>query len=172
MRGKTAHTQHLFTGLVKCEGCGKSLHNVTERVKPRLKCKNRLCPRYGQGIAVAVVRDRVIQALAQRADDLAAVAAGPAQEPPEAGVLRQRLLLLQDMADMPEIRSAIETLKQQLKALQVIDVSPDQERLRKLFADPATLQLATDQELRAVVLEFVDSIIWPGGLESLTIKLR
>ncbi|MCE2836112.1 MAG: hypothetical protein LW834_03865, partial [Cyanobium sp. 49614_E6] len=172
MRGKTAHTQHLFTGLVKCEACGKSLHNVTERIKPRLKCKCRHCPRFGQGIAVAVVRNRVIQALAQRASDLAAVAAGPAQEPPEAGILRQRLLLLNDMADMPEIRSAIEILKQQLKALQVIDVSPDQERLRELFADPATLQLATDQELRAVVLEFVDSIIWPGGLESLEITLR
>lgn len=172
MRGKTAHTQHLFTGLVKCEACGKSLHNVTERIKPRLKCKCRHCPRFGQGIAVAVVRNRVIQALAQRASDLAAVAAGPAQEPPEAGILRQRLLLLSDMADMPEIRSAIEILKQQLKALQVIDVSPDQERLRELFADPATLQLATDQELRAVVLEFVDSIIWPGGLESLEITLR
>jgi len=172
MRGKTAHTKHLFTGLVKCELCGKSLHNVTERIKPRLKCKSRHCPRFGQGIAVAVVRDRVIQALAQRAHDLAAVAAGPAQEPPEAARLRERMVLLSSMDDMPEIRSAIETLKQQLQALQVIDVSPDQERLRELFADPATLNLATDEELRPIVIEFVASIIWPGGLESLEITLR
>ncbi|MCE2836921.1 MAG: hypothetical protein LW834_08150 [Cyanobium sp. 49614_E6] len=121
---------------------------------------------------MTVVRDRVIQALAKRAGDLAAAATGPAQEPPEAGAIRQRLLLLSDMDDMPEIRSAIEILKQQLRALQVIDVSPDQERLCELFADPATLQLATDQELRAIVLEFVEAIVWPGGLESLSITLR
>lgn len=172
MRGKTAHTKHLFTGLVKCELCGKSLHNVIERVKPRLKCKSRHCQRFGQGIAVAVVRDRVIQALAQRANDLAVVAAGPAQEPPEAARLRERIVLLGSMNDMPEILSAIEVLRQQLKALQVIDVSPDQERLRKLFADPATLDLATDQELRAIVLEFVETIVWLGGLESVRITLR
>jgi hypothetical protein len=44
--------------------------------------------------------------------------------------------------------------------------------LSDLFADPQTLELATDQELRLIVLEFVASIVWQGGLESLAITLR
>jgi len=49
---------------------------------------------------------------------------------------------------------------------------PRLELLSDLFADPATLELATDEELRAVVIEFIGSIVWLGGLESLRITLR
>lgn len=173
MRGSAARQVHLFTGLVRCEGCGKTLHNVRDRSKPRLKCMWRLCPQYGRGIAEAVVRNRVIEALATRAQELAALAGQTRrEEPEEARPIREQLARLQGMEDIPEIAQAVERLQGQLAALECIDVSADTKRLTALFADPRTLDLATDEELRAVVLEFVASIAWPGGLESIAITLR
>jgi DNA invertase Pin-like site-specific DNA recombinase len=174
MRGKTAHSTHLFTGLVKCECCGKSLHNVTERVKHRLKCKSRHCPRFGQGIAVAVVRERVIKTLTQAADKMATVADLPEQEPAEAAVIRDRIQKAKDAqrAGVPLPDGIVESYEAELAALLNVNISPRYEQFKELFADSATLQLATDEELRPIVIEFIRSITWPGGLESLNITLR
>ena len=174
MRGKTAHSTHLFTGLVKCEYCGKSLHNVTDRAKPRLKCKSRHCQRFGQGIAVAVVREKVIRTLTQAADKMATVADLPEQEPAEAAVIRDRIHKAKDaqLAGVPLPDGIIESYEAELAALLNVNISPRYEQFRELFADSATLQLATDEELRPIVIEFIRSITWPGGLESLHITLR
>ena len=76
------------------------------------------------------------------------------------------------MVHLPGVEALIDNLQQQLAAMTVHPVGPRLDLLSDLFADPQTLELATDQELRLIVLEFVASIIWQGGLESLAITLR
>ena len=174
MRGRTAHVTHLFTGLVKCEQCGKSLHKVRERAIPRLKCKSRHCAWYGRGIRVSQVREQVIAELVKAADAMAAMADLPEKEPIEAGVVRDRIAKAKAAlaAGVPLQDGAIEMMESELAALLGVNASPRFDEYRELFQDPQTLALATDAELRTVVIEFVDSIIWLGGLESLRITLR
>jgi hypothetical protein len=66
----------------------------------------------------------------------------------------------------------IESYEAELAALLNVNISPRYEQFRELFADSATLHLATNEELRPIVIEFIRSITWPGGLESLHITLR
>jgi DNA invertase Pin-like site-specific DNA recombinase len=174
MRGRTAHVTHLFTGLVKCDQCGKSLHNVRDRAVARLKCKSRHCDWYGRGIRVSQVREQVIAALVQAADAMAATADLPDKEPVEAGIIRDRIAKAKAAlaAGVPLQDGAIDQMEAQLAALLRVNVSPRFDEYRDLFADPATLELATDEELRAVAIEFIGSIVWLGGLESLRITLR
>jgi len=174
MRGQAAHRVHLFTGLVQCEACGKSLHNVKDRAIPRLKCKTRTCSQYGRGLRVEIVKKKVIDALAGQAAELAKTATAPAKEPPEAGQIRAQIEALEAarLAGVDGLEDKVDNLRRQLKALQQVDGSARYEVLAELFSDPATLELATDEELRAVVLRFVEAITWPGGLESLAITLR
>ncbi len=173
MRGAAASSIHLFTGLVKCEACGKSLHNVRDRAIPRLKCKTRHCDRYGQGLRVSVVREQVIKALARRHQQMAELAAALAQEEtPEMQRLMAEVATLEQLAHLPGVPALIEQQKAQLAAMREQPVGPRLELLSELFADPDTLELATDQELRSIVIEFVESLQWLGGLESLSITLR
>jgi DNA invertase Pin-like site-specific DNA recombinase len=174
IRGQAAHSIYLFTGLVKCEGCGKSLHNVQDRTIARLKCKTRTCVQYGRGIRTAVVRDKVIGALTDHAAKLAATATAPVQEPAEATPLRAKIEALQaaQEAGVDGLEGKLDELHRQLQALQQVDSSARYELLVDLFGDRRTLELATDEELRALVLRFISSITWPGGLESLIVALR
>lgn len=173
MRGSAAKSTHLFTGLVKCEACGKSLHNVRDRAVKRLKCLARHCPRYGQGIRVSVVRDQVIAELVKRCNEMAGLAAeADRTESPEMQQLRVEIQTLEQVAHLPGVVLLIEQQRAQLAAMQESPRGSDFEQLRSLFKDPSTLALATDQELRPIVIDFVRSIVWPGGLESLTITLR
>jgi DNA invertase Pin-like site-specific DNA recombinase len=174
MRGRAAHTVHLFTGLVRCESCGKSLHNIRDRAVPRLKCHNRICARYGQGIRVEVVRRKVIDALTTKAAELASAAISEKKEPAEAGPIRNQISALQaaQAAGVDGLEDKLAALHRQLQALQQVDSSARYELLVELFADRRTLELATDEELRAVILQFVSELVWPGGLESLEITLR
>lgn len=174
MRGRAAHQVHLFTGLVKCECCSKSLHNAIESGRKRLKCKTRSCPRYGQGIREEVVRRLVVDALLGKAEEMAQTISEVKQEPPEADEIRKKISAVEaaQSAGVDGLESKLEELKQQLKALQAVDSSARYELLVELFSDRETLEMATDEELRAVILQFVARITWPGGLESLQVTLR
>lgn len=164
---------HLFTGLVRCEGCGKNLHTVTERRNPRLKCFSRLCNFYGRGIGVSVARAKVIDALVKQHVSMAQQAAMDSpRESDEVATLRQEIAHLEEVAHLPGVPQLIAEQKLRLAAMKRDTIGPRFELLDELFADPATLALATDEELRPVIIEFVDSIVWPGGLESLEVTLR
>jgi DNA invertase Pin-like site-specific DNA recombinase len=163
----------LFTGLVRCESCGKNLHTVCERRTPRLKCKTRQCSWYGRGLQVAEVRRQVIKALAVKNCALADLAASDDQrETPEQLKLRADIEGLERLLHLPGVEQLVAQQRNQLAALTVRSVAPKRDMLRELFANPATLDLATDEELRPIVIEFVASIVWLGGLESVRITLR
>lgn len=176
MRGRAAHTMHLFTGLVRCEGCGKSLHNTFEGPKRRgrLKCKTSWCECFGQGIAISVVRSKVIDALVGAAAELANAHGLPRQEPEEAASIHAKIAALEaaKSTGVNGLDPLIDEQRRHLQALRQVDCSPRYEELVALFSDRSTLEGGTDAELRAVVLQFIRSIEWPGGLESLNITLR
>ena len=173
--GRTSRCILLFTSLVKCESCGKSLHNVRDRRIPRLKCHSAHCSHYGRGIRVSQVREQVIKALALANEQMADLAARhDMRETAAAMELRAQIAQLEQLQGqgVPGLSASIDQQKAQLAALTVQPAGPRREMLAELFADPATLELATDEELRPIVIEFVESIVWPGGLESLYVTLR
>jgi DNA invertase Pin-like site-specific DNA recombinase len=174
-RGKNANTIYLFSGLVRCEGCSKALHNVRDRAIPRLKCKSPHCGNYGRGIRVSQVREQVIQKLTLANEEMAELAArDDLRESAEAIELRAQIAQLEQLQDqgVPGLGPALAQQKAQLAALTVQPAGPRREMLGALFADPATLQMTTDEELRPIVIEFIEAIVWLGGLESLRITLR
>lgn len=163
----------LFTGLVRCDACGKNLHTVTDRAHKRLKCKTRTCQRYGQGLRVSVVRDLVIRALTEAHEAMADLASVEVQVvTPEQLELQRKIEALEPFADDPDYAALIARQRARLATLQRQPAGPDRDLMAELFRDPDVLALATDDRLRAIVLEFVSAIVWPGGLESLEITLR
>lgn len=173
IRGQTAHRIHLFTGLVGCEECGKNLHTVRCNRLYRLKCLARHCSRYGRSIRVDVVRRLVIEALTQRHEQLAQAASCIEQtETPEQQKLRADLANLEQVAHLPGVQELIDRQRAQLALLTVQQAAPAGADLSDLFQDARTLDLATDEELRPIVIDFVRSIVWLGGHESLLITLR
>lgn len=174
MRGNSAIKTHLFTALVKCKGCGRNLHhNFCYPPVPRLKCLYRLCTEFGRGLRVSVVREKVLAALIQRNSQLAELASEiEITETAEQRQIRSEILALEQVAHLPGVPALIANQKAQLVALNEQPTGPRRELLTDLFADPGTLALATDDELRPIVIEFVASIIWPGGLNNLEVTLR
>jgi hypothetical protein len=142
---------------------------------PRLKCKTPACAFYGCSIQEAFVRAQVLDALRTRADELAELAGTPQhQEPPEAIELRAQLHQLEalDRSGVAGLAPALADLRTRLAALQQVASGPRYDGLADLFATPGTLELATDEELRAVVVEFVAGIQFLGNPRRVEITLR
>jgi DNA invertase Pin-like site-specific DNA recombinase len=155
---------HLFTGLVKCDACGKSLHNVRDRAVARLKCKSRHCSRYGRGIAVGEVKRRTLQTLQERVDAMAVIADVSDWEDPVVAALEDEIRRLEDTG-MAAVQPLIDERRQQLNARLSRRSSSRLDELRAVFADPAALAGASDRQLRPVLLEFIERIVWLGGLD-------
>ncbi|MEN9861565.1 MAG: hypothetical protein RLZZ515_2047 [Cyanobacteriota bacterium] len=174
IRGQTARRVRLFTGLVACEKCGKNLHTQCGKGRAcRLACLARHCDWFGRGIRVEVVRRQVIEALTQRHQELAqATGRTDDMETPEQQQLRADLANLEQVAHLPGVQELIDRQRAQLALLTVQQAAPDTSELSELFKDPATLELATDEELRVVMVNMIRSIIWPGGSETVDITLR
>jgi DNA invertase Pin-like site-specific DNA recombinase len=167
-------TTHLFTGLVKCEACGKGLHTITDRGKPRLKCKWRTCAWFGRSIAVAQVKRRVLQVLQQRVDAMAAMANVSDWEDPVVAELEDEIRRLEDTG-MAAVQPLIDERRQQLQEQLSRSSGSRFDELRAVFADPAALAGASDRQLRPVLLEFIERIVWLGGVDgdsALSVTLR
>jgi DNA invertase Pin-like site-specific DNA recombinase len=173
--GKTAANVRTFTGLVTCSSCGRSCHRQMDGGTPRLKCKTPSCEFYGRSIREAIVRAQVIDALRLQATALAELAGTPEhREPPEATELRAQLHQVEalDRSGVQGLAPAIADLRDRLAALQQVASGPRYDGLAELFATPGTLELATDDELRAIVVEFVAAIKFLGNPKAVRITLR
>lgn len=173
--GRTSGRLRLFTGLVSCRECGRACHRQMDGVTPRLKCKTASCSFYGRSIQEAVVRAQMIDALRTRAEDLAKLAGAPEhQEPPEAVELRCQLHQLETLerSGVAGLAPALADLSERLAALQQVASGPRYDGLAELFAAPGTLELTTDEELRAIVVEFVAAIEFLGNPRRVEITLR
>lgn len=173
--GRTAASIRTFTGLVKCTECGRSLHRQMDGKTARLKCMSPNCAFYGRSIREAIVRAQVIDALRLQATALAELAGTPEhREPPEATELRAQLHQVEalDRSGVQGLAPAITDLRDRLAALQQVASGPRYDGLAELFATPGTLELATADELRAIVVEFVSSIEFLGNPKAVRITLR
>ena len=173
MRGVSASRNLLFTCLVKCAKCGYNLCHSFSGPYPRLKCLHLNCEHYGRGLRVSVVREKVVAALVARSQQMAELASEvDNRESPEERKIRGEILALEAVKHLSGVPALIAKQKTQLAALKKQPTGPRRELLSDLFADPGTLALATDEELRPIVIEFVSSIIWPGGLNNCLVTLR
>lgn len=173
--GRTAGRLRLFTGLVDCRQCGRSCHRQMDGATARLKCKTPSCSLYGRSIQEAVVRAQVLEALRSRAEELAELAGSPQQqEPPEAIELRAQLHQLEalDRSGVAGLAAALADLRERLSGLQRVASGPRYDGLAELYAAAGTLALATDEELRAIVVEFVAAIQFLGNPRQVKITLR
>ena len=164
-----------FSGLVRCGGCGKACHYAVAHGKPRLKCTNLHCQWHGRGLAEWKVRAQVIDELCTAAaalGDLAASAA-PGTEPPEQTEKRRQLAQLEALAaqGVPGLEPTIEAMKLELLAPPPV-ASANWAGFRAVLARPEVLSQATGEELRAVVLEFVEEVRYVGDPNRVEIRLR
>ena len=173
----------LFTGLVRCVACDHNLHSVREprQTGPdvwRLKCLWQPCSCYGRGIRQDVVRRAAIDALAGRHEQLAACAATPAAAASadanlssEEEQLREDIERLEALAHLDGVEPLLAAARIRL-AQHTIKAGEEREQnelsaalLNELFADPATLDAGSDEELRPILLEFIARIDWHGATE-------
>jgi hypothetical protein len=122
---------------------------------------------------VSIVREKVVAALIARSQQMAELASEvDSRESPEERKIRGELLALEAVKHLSGVPALIAKQKSQLAALKRQPTGPRRELLSDLFADPGTLALATDEELRPIIIEFVSSIVWPGGLQNCIVTLR
>ena len=170
-RTSSTRRQHLLSGLVVCDSCGRSLWNQTTAYgRLRLKCHYAPCQWFGRGIAVEVVRAQLIQALRENADrmaheaQLASNATGlemtEAQHEMTAKIAQ--LEALQD-SGVPDLERSLETLRAELVALQRPVTGPDWSGLAELIAAPGVLDRFSDAQLRPLLLEYITQIRYIGN---------
>lgn len=173
--GRTAGQVRLFTGLVRCSKCGRSCHRQMDGITARLKCKTPSCTFYGRSIQEAVVKAQVFNALRSRAEELAVLTHTPEhQEPAEAVELRAQLQQLEALqhSGVAGLAPALAELRQRLSALQQVASGPRFDGLTCFFAAPGSLELTTDEELRAIAVEFIAAIQFLGNPRQVGIVLR
>jgi DNA invertase Pin-like site-specific DNA recombinase len=170
-RTSSTKRQHLLSGLVVCDSCGRSLWNQeTTYGRLRLKCGFAPCQWYGRGIAVQIVRAQSIQALrdnaARMADEvqLASIATdqqtSAAQDEMTAKIAQLEALKESGVSGLD---TALEGLRAELLALQRPAVGPDWSGLAELIATPGVLDRFSDAQLRPLLLEYIREIRYIGN---------
>ena len=164
-----------FSGLVRCSGCEKWMHYAAAHGKPRLKCTCLLCPLWGRGLAEWKIRAQVIEKLRAAADQLATIAAAPAaaEASPADQEKRQQVAQLEALAaqGVSGLKPTIEALRLELLVPPPV-ASVNWAGYRELLARPGVLEVATVEELRAVVLELVEEVRYIGDPNRVEVRLR
>ena len=170
-RTSSTKRQHLLSGLVVCDSCGRSLWTgVTPYGRLRLKCHYAPCQWFGRGIAVEIVRAQLIQALRDNADrmaheaQLASNATGQ-QMTVAQGEMSAKIAQLEALRDsgVPDLERSLEALRAELVALQRPVSGPDWRGLAELIAAPGVLDRFSDAQLRPLLLEYITQIRYVGN---------
>lgn len=176
--GATPRRQRAFSSLVSCQQCGERLHYVVARPQKReplrLQCRRPWCPWYGRTLRADHLREVALDALRGVAQQMAELHGTRQAEPPELVSLRAQLEQLQQLQGqgVQGLTGAVEGLQQQIKALAA---PPSTDRLGELaaaMAAPGFLDDADDAELRALLIEFVESIVFTGSPRGVEITTR
>ena len=164
-----------FSGLVRCDGCGKALHYAVAHGRQRLKCTHLHCRLWGRGLAEWKVRAQVIEALRVAAGQMASVASAAVVVMPESvnPAKRAQVAQLEALAaqGVPGLEPTIEALRLELLAPPPV-ASANWAGFQGLLSRPGALEAASDDELRVIVLEFVDQILYVGDANRVKIRLR
>jgi len=181
---RAASVRHLFSGLIRCEGCGKNLQwhqkpNVHGPGVARYACKRPGCCYVGKGVREDTLRSAVIDVLVRRAAPrLARLAIEGAEPPdvecPELLTYREQLAQLEQLQDqgVTGLGTSIVRLRDQIITMQALPAETWPGLYEELFRSPDALSHAPDELLRPVFLHFVSEILYQGGPNSFQIKLR
>ena len=167
----------VFSGMVRCSFCSKALHYAMAAGRPRLKCTNLHCSHYGRGLAEWKVKQQVIEELcaaaAAMSDAVAAAASQPAQEVPEQVEKRQQLAQLEALnaQGVPGLAPTIDAMRLELLAPPPI-ASANWADFRMALQRPDIMAGATDEELRAVLLELCSELLYVGNSDRIEVRLR
>lgn len=164
------NTLYLFTQLVHCQACGHVMTPAMQAGKIRLKHGHTKCEYWGKGLAEFKVKDQVIEAL--RSAALADVAAKPEQvtADPAKRLQLDKLLALQNDG-VPGLEESIAGIRRELE-IETTETSANWAGYKALLSRPGILEAMPDEELRAVLLEFVDQILYIGDPNRVEIRLR
>jgi hypothetical protein len=166
----------LFSGLIVCERCERALNYTKAHGKRRLKCFRPNCEWYGRGLAEWKIKQQVIDALrasAQLMED----------------ALPQSQLLEGVSAEHLELQGQLNQLLQlQSQGVKGLEVSISELRLRltppestkaadwsafaPIILQPGLLESAGDKDLREVLLELVEEMVYFGSPDSIRVTLR
>ena len=171
-------TTKLFSGIVRCQQCGRGLSYQYSFGKPRLKCQHLKCAWHGRGLAEWKVRDQVVACLREAAQQMvtlveqATATKGTTLNAEQIAAQQQldQLLALQ-ASGVPSLDTAISDLRLQLVPAPV-DAPADWSGLLDVLQTPGVIEGMTDMELRAVLLELVDEILYVGDPTAVEIRLR
>ena len=144
---------NVLTGLCWCPNCGKKLKYAGGRTIPAVICATRGCISRYKSTHESPVIEAVNKALAAKAEQLGQHIT---EEPPEAAALRDQIDRLQKLND-PDLEDAIKTKQQKLTNLLATASPTDRARVAAL-ADEKAWEMATEEELRLIYLEFVGRI--------------
>jgi len=168
--------KRVFSSLIRCAGCNRRMHYAAAYGKPRFKCTGAQCKFWGRGLAEWKVRDQVIETLRTAAGRMTEIAAAPVQpaEPPERIAKRAQLDQLEQLQGqgVPGLEGAIDALRMDLLAPPPAPQSANWAGFRDVLLRPGTLEDASVDELRALILELVAEIIYVGDPNRVEIRLR
>ena len=161
---------HLFTQLIHCKTCGHVMSPLMQAGKIRLKHGHTKCEYWARGLAEFKVKAQVIEAL--RSAALADVAAQPEQvtADPTKRLQLDKLLALQSDG-VPGLDESIAGIRQELE-IETTKPSANWAGYKALLSRPNVLEAMPDEELRAVLLEFIDEILYIGDPDRVEIRLR
>ena len=164
-----------FSGMVVCQSCGHILHYHMAYQKRRLKCTNLACQWYGRGLAEWKVRGQAVEAMRAGASAsirslLDAPTAPRAEEDAQSRLQLDQLVALQAQG-VTGLEGAIDNLRVEL-ATPPVASGPNWEGVAVLLNRPGVLEGADDEELRALVLELIDRVIYLGNPSRVEVRLR
>lgn len=170
-----ARHMRLLSGLMRCGGCGKRMHYQFAAGKPRLKCSNMHCRWYGRGLAEWKIREQVLAALRERIETVARVAAAPvaAGVSPEQAQWQEQLRQLQALqgSGVPGLERSIDELE--LRLLEPMrPPGVDWSGYAALLGRDGALEAATDSELREILLEILDEVLYIGDPNRVEVRIR
>lgn len=165
--------KRLLSGLVRCQACELRLHYVMAAGKPRLKCSNLKCRWYGRGLAEWKIKEQVLAALTSQASAMASLAVAPQLEVDAKELERRdKLIQLRGLRDqgVANLELAIAALEGQAPAPE--RAGPNWAALAETFSRPGVLECALEEDLRKILLEFLDEILYVGDPLTVEVRLR
>lgn len=164
-----------FSGLVRCGACDRRLHYLMVAGRPRMKCTWMHCRWYGRGLAEWKIREQTLDALRggiERAAKVAAAETGPVASP-ERAQWQEQLDQLQGLraSGVPGLEQSIDELERRLLEPEP-SATVDWRSFAVLLSRPGALEAATDAELREILLEVLDEIVYIGNPNRVEIRLR
>ena len=180
-RERKGSEAHLLTSLLQCTCCKKNMGWKTQR-RPthaaRYQCRNVSCQLSYRTVKEADVRAELAKVMVKRAKQMAQMARDdePVEVPPEESKLREQLRQLEELEaqGVQNLRKGILAIRDQIAAMRmdrIVDpwLEPD---YMELFCDEVAFTIASERDLRPVLLRFVRRIEFTPSTGRIRVVLR